>query len=201
MHPLILATDIVAILVLTLAVYFRNHGRADLVLAYIALNIGVMGTTIVMTQSVMAAGLGLGLFGVLSIIRLRSNELSQYEVSYYFASLVLGLISGLQPEPLWLVPAVAVAVVLVMAVVDNTLLKQNHRHQIITLDRVILNEQQLRSHLENMLGARVRKMTVQSTDLVRDMMVIDVRYSAATETVTATGNQPTTSTAETIAVQ
>lgn len=178
MHPIILATDLVAILILTIAIYFRNHGRADLVLAYIGLNIGVMGTTLVMTQSTMAAGLGLGLFGVLSIIRLRSNELSQYEVSYYFAALVLGLISGLQPEPLWLAPAVAATVVVVMAVVDNVLLKQNHRHQILTLDRVIFNENQLKHHLEQLLDAPVRKLTVQSTDLVRDMMVVDVRYNA-----------------------
>lgn len=40
-------------------------------------------------------GLGLGLFGVLSIIRLRSSEISQHEVAYYFASLAIGLISGM----------------------------------------------------------------------------------------------------------
>lgn len=43
----------------------------------------------------MSAGVGLGLFGVLSIIRLRSEELSQREVAYYFASLSLGLLGGL----------------------------------------------------------------------------------------------------------
>lgn len=177
MHPLILLTDIIAILVLTVVVYFRNHGRSDLVLAYIGLNIGVMGTTLVMTQSTMAAGLGLGLFGVLSIIRLRSNELSQYEVSYYFAALVIGLICGLQPEPTWLAPAVSVFVVVVMWGVDSLLLSRNFRHQIITIDRIILNEQQLQGHLEELLGGPVRKFTVQSTDLVRDLMVVDVRYS------------------------
>lgn len=177
MHPVILLTDFVAILVLTLVVYFRNHGRADLVLAYIGLNVGVMGTTLIMTQSTMAAGLGLGLFGVLSIIRLRSNELSQYEVSYYFAALVIGLVCGLQPEPLWLAPAVAGLLVAIMWIADATLNARNYRHQILTLDRVIYNEGDLALHVEQLLGGPVRKLTVQSTDLVRDMMVVDVRYS------------------------
>ena len=35
-------------------------------------------------------GLGLGLFGVLSIIRLRSSEPSQEEVAYYFVALAMG---------------------------------------------------------------------------------------------------------------
>lgn len=179
MHPVLLVTDLIAIFVLTVVVYFRNHGRADLVVAYVGLNVGVMGTTLVMTQSTIAAGLGLGLFGVLSIIRLRSNELSQYEVSYYFAALVIGLVCGLGPEPLWLGPAVAATVVVVMAVLDTLLLKQNHRHQILTLDRVIFDEAALTAHIENLLGAKVRKLTVQSTDIVRDLMVVDVRYSMA----------------------
>ena len=38
----------------------------------------------------------LGLFGVLSIIRLRSEELAQHEVAYYFAALALGLLGGLR---------------------------------------------------------------------------------------------------------
>lgn len=177
MHPLILLVDVVAILVLTLGVYFRHHGRADLVLAYIGLNIGVLGVTTVMTQSSVAAGLGLGLFGVLSIIRLRSSELSQYEVSYYFAALVLGLVNGLAPEPLWLAPAVSGLVVAAMWLTDSLLLNRNYRHQVITLDRVITHESELREAVEALLHAKVRQLTVQSTDLVRDLMVVDVRYT------------------------
>lgn len=45
-----------------------------------------------MATSSVNARLGLGLFGVLSIIRLRSEELAQHEIAYYFAALALGLI-------------------------------------------------------------------------------------------------------------
>ena len=46
-------------------------------------------------SSAATVGLGLGLFGVLSIIRLRSDELGQHEIAYYFAALAIGLIGGL----------------------------------------------------------------------------------------------------------
>ena len=39
------------------------------------------------------------LFAVLSIIRLRSAELDQQEVAYYFAAMTLGLLGGLVLDP------------------------------------------------------------------------------------------------------
>lgn len=54
----------------------------------------------ILGSSAIGAGLGLGLFGVLSIIRLRSNEIPQHEVAYYLAAVALGLLAGLAtPRP------------------------------------------------------------------------------------------------------
>ena len=39
-------------------------------------------------------GAGLGLFGVLSIIRLGSAELDHEEIAYYFAALAFGILAG-----------------------------------------------------------------------------------------------------------
>ena len=94
-----IGTDIVAISVLAYAVYFRRYYRRDLVLAYMALNVGVLAVTMLLSSSSAGAGLGLGLFGILSIIRLRSNSITQEEVAYYFVALALGLVAGLHPDP------------------------------------------------------------------------------------------------------
>ena len=82
---LLAAVDLVAVLVLALAVYYPRHRRADLVTAFVAVNVGVLAVTIVLSSSTATVGLGLGLFGVLSIIRLRSDELGQHEIAYYLS--------------------------------------------------------------------------------------------------------------------
>ena len=55
----------------------------DLVVAFLGVNVGVLAVSMVLGSSAIGAGLGLGLFGVLSIIRVRSTEISQHEVAYY----------------------------------------------------------------------------------------------------------------------
>lgn len=69
--------DLFAMLILVGALYYPRHRRADLVVAFFVVNIGVLAVASVMANSTISAGLGLGLFGVLSIIRLRSDEISQ----------------------------------------------------------------------------------------------------------------------------
>src|SRR5699024_5801676 len=114
-----LVANIVGMTILVCLVYFRWHFRRDLALAYIVLSMGIFAVTLVLSDSDAALGLGLGLFGILSIIRLRSDTLTQEEVAYYFISLALGLINGLHPEPAWVSPLITAFLVVVMYVADH----------------------------------------------------------------------------------
>jgi len=87
--------DAVAVSLLVFGMYVPRHHRRDMVVAYLGVNVGVLAVSAALSVSTLGAGLGLGLFGVLSIIRLRSEELNQREVAYYFAALTLGLLGGL----------------------------------------------------------------------------------------------------------
>lgn len=73
--------DVIAIALLAYGIYFRRYHRRDLLLAYVALNVGVMAVTAMLAGSGAGMGLGLGLFGILSIIRLRSDSITQEEVA------------------------------------------------------------------------------------------------------------------------
>ena len=177
MSPYVLyAVDLVAISVLTFAVYLPRHRRRDLVVAYLGVNVGVLAVAGVLAQSTVGAGLGLGLFGVLSIIRLRSTELTQHEVAYYFAALALGLIGGLGVAPLALSIGLMVLVVAVLTLADSPRLMARYRQQTMVVDRAIVDEVALVAHLEQLLGCRVHQVSVQRLDLVNDTTLVDVRY-------------------------
>jgi len=173
---IMIAADIAAIALLALGIYYSRHRRRDLVVAFFAVNIGVLAVTVVLATATVAVGLGLGLFGVLSIIRLRSSEISQREVSYYFASLALGLISGLTGEITPLPILLMALIIVTMFIVDHPALMSRSRNLTLRVDRAIPDESALRAHLESLLGGTVKQFTVQELDIVNDTTLVDVRY-------------------------
>ena len=156
-----IAADLIALAVLVGALYAPRHARKDLMAAYIGVNVGVLAVTLLLSTASVAAGLGLGLFGVLSIIRLRSTELAQHEVAYFFAALALGLLGGIQTAPIGMVAALMGTVVAALWIGDHPALMRRNRHQVIVLDHAITNETALIAHLERTLGGQVRSVEVQ----------------------------------------
>ncbi|BCJ60915.1 DUF4956 domain-containing protein [Micromonospora endophytica] len=173
---LVVLIDLVAIGVLTFALYFPRHHRRDLVVAFLGVNVGVLAVAMVLGTSTVGVGLGLGLFGVLSIIRLRSDEIAQHEVAYYFAALALGLLGGLSSGPSLLTGGLMVLIIGALVVGDHPRLFHRYRQQTIQLDSAHTDEQALRSRLTELLGARVAQLTVKRVDLVNDTTLVDVRY-------------------------
>lgn len=171
-----IAADLVAVVVLVFVLYFPRHGRRDMVVALLGINVGVMSVATVLSESTVSAGVGLGLFGVLSIIRLRSQELDQEEIVYYFSALALGLLGGINVDPAWIAPSLMAAIVAVMLVGDHPRLFPQTRNQTVTLDAAYADEAELTLRLEDLLGGSIRRVKVKRLDLVNDTTVVAVRY-------------------------
>lgn len=170
--------DLLAITALS-AMYLKRHRRRDLVVSYLVINIGVFAVTVALAHAdATSAGMGMGLFGVLSIIRLRSTELNQREVAYYFCSLALGLLAGIGLEPVSLAAGLMALIIIVMAVSDSSRLMTNLRSQIIYVDRAISDEDELKAYLSSKLGYEIASVNVQQLDMINDKTVADIRYSA-----------------------
>ena len=170
-----LVIDLVVIFLMTYVLYFRRHWRADLLLSYVALNIGIFVTMSVLTQVRIEIAVGFGLFAILSIIRLRSSAVTQQEVAYYFLALVVGLVNGLGVPDRGLVVALNVVLLLVMFAFDSKPLRDRSRRMNVHLDGVYTNEAALVAELERRLGGRVAYQEISDIDLINGHMVIDVR--------------------------
>lgn len=175
-QSLLIISDIVAVSVLAFALYFPRYGRRDMIVAILGLNVGVLVVSSTLSTAEVGAGLGLGLFGVLSIIRLRSSELEQEEIAYYFTALALGLLGGISADPFWLSPALMVVLLAVLFIGDHPKLFAQSRSQIVTLDSAFTDEQAIVNRIEQLFGVEVRRLRVQKVDLVNDSTVVDVRF-------------------------
>ena len=183
------ALDIVAITVLALGVYFPRHHRRDLLVSYIGVNLGVLAVSSILLTTSVGAGVGLGLFGVLSIIRLRSDELAQHEIAYYFAALAIGLIGGLGTD--LVTSAILMGlIVATLFVTDHPLVLRGWQRQVLVLDHAHADQTSLVAALEQRLGGRVLSAQTLRLDLVNDTTTVDVRFrtvaaAARPEVVTA----------------
>ena len=182
-HAIDLAIDVMAIFLMAYVLYFRRHRRADLLLAYVSLNIGLFVAMSLLTTVRVDIALGFGLFAILSIIRLRSSAVTQQEVAYYFVALVLGLVNGMGLDDRWLVVMINVLLLATMLVVDSRRLRDRARRMDVTLDVVHADDAALVADLESRLGGRVTHHQVNEIDYVRDTMIVDVRYRAGTRPV------------------
>lgn len=175
------AIDLAAIVTLAYGLYYRRHRRRDLLFAYVALNTGIFAVVSLMLVQRVDLAVGFGLFGVLAIIRLRSAEITQQEIAYYFIAIALGLVNGIGAS--WPLTALFldVALLAVLYVADHPRLLGRTRQQLVTLDVVHTDPALLRADLESRLGGRVLRFVVTHVDYVRDITVVDVRYEIPAE--------------------
>ena len=171
------AIDLVATFILTIPLYYRRNRRRDLVTAFAVLNVAVFAVAAVLGSSTVGIGVGMGLFGVLSIIRLRSTLISESDIAYYFSALSIGLIAGLTEHNVWVAALLIALILLTVTVVDARHILPASRHQHMRLDRAFTDEDELREHVEEILGFPVTNLEVISTDFVHDTTKVDVRWT------------------------
>lgn len=181
MSPVLLAADLVAIAVLVFGLFVPRHHRRDLVVAFLVVNVAVLAVMATLSATAVGVGVGLGLFGVLSIIRLRSEELRQHEVAYYFAALALGLLAGSSGLSAWLVAGLMALVLGALFIGDHPRISRGSTRQQLVLDRAHSDDDLLRAHVGSIVGDGIQSLTILRTDLVNDTTTVDVRYSRPVE--------------------
>lgn len=179
MNPYLMLADIVAIAVLMLCFYVPRKGRRELVSSFLVTNIGVLAVATAMSVGLVAAGLGLGLFGVLSIIRLRSEELSHREIAYYFASLSLGLLGGLSgPTLIWSIGLMAL-VLTAIAIGDHPRVTAGSQSTEMIIDKAITDPDDLKARVEQVVNGTVTDVSIRRIDMINDSTMVQARFRPA----------------------
>jgi Domain of unknown function (DUF4956) len=180
--PLRLALDLASIAALIYGIYLPRYRRMDLVVVYGLFNLGLFLAIVVITRGEVTLGIGLGLFAVLSMIRLRSETFSNRELAYFFVALVLALVTAIDVGGL--APAAGLAAIALAAawVVDHPRFNRPTSRLEVTLELVFSDPEALRRHLEERLNARVTEASVLEIDYVRETTRAVVQYVAGPRT-------------------
>jgi hypothetical protein len=172
-----LAFDLTAILLLAYAIYYRRHRRRDLLMAFVCFNVALFAVVKVLSSGsgTTSLALGLGLMGALSIIRLRSQELSYVEVAYFFSALALALVNGIAAAGLVYAATLNAGVLAAMFTMDHLGPQRRVQRLSLVLDDVYADEPALRAEIERRLGAEVVGVSIEEIDYVRDVTRLEAQ--------------------------
>lgn len=186
-----LLIDLVAIGVLTYAIYYRRHRRRDLLMACVSFNVALFLVVTVLAHGPTEVGLaaGIGLFGAVSLIRLRSEELSYIEVAYFFSALALALINGFGFDNDLTSILLNLILLATVYAVDRVDPGHNVRKIRLLLDAVYDDEALLRAELERRLNAEIVELYVREIDFVRETTQLEARYAPRDAPAGAGGGQ------------
>lgn len=173
---LALPVNLFAIALLAGAIYFRRHHRTDLMVALIAVNVGVFTVSALMVAQRVELAVAFGLFGVLSILRLRSEQLNQREVGYYFIALALGLTNGVGSSMPVVMVCLDALLLVTMLVADHPRVGRGVQRRTLVLDRIFPDAVSLRAALAERVHGDVLRSEVTLVDHVRETMEVDVRF-------------------------
>ncbi|MGW0210965.1 DUF4956 domain-containing protein [Streptomyces sp. NPDC003233] len=184
--------DVVALLVLVGWLYRRRPSAPAMPLVLAALNIGLFAAMSTISAGKFPAGVGFGLFGILSLVRLRSAAFTLRDVAYTFVALVIALCTGLPQRDSWLVIALDAVVLLAVLLVDDPRAYQPPTRTVkLTLDRIYDDPALISQDVAFRFGRAPLSVEVDEVDYVRETTRVSAQYPvAAGEAALAQDSEP-----------
>ncbi|MFB7502657.1 DUF4956 domain-containing protein [Streptomyces broussonetiae] len=169
--------DVIALLILVGRLYRRRPSVPAMPLVLAALNIGLFAAMSTMSAGKFPAGVGFGMFGILSLVRLRSAAFTLRDVAYTFITLVIALCTGLPQRQTWLVVALDIVVLVAVLVVDDPKSYEPPTRTVkLTLDRIYPDPSLIAEDVTFRFGRAPLSVAVDEVDYVRETTRVSARY-------------------------
>lgn len=173
--------DLLAMTALMFGMYYRRYRDKDLAVTASMFNIFAFAVLTILSSVAFSIAAGFGLFAILALFSLRSEQISKIEISYFFGSIAIAVICSVLGTDLDLVLAIVVFVLIGAWILDHPRVLASAASTKLTLDKieahVLSNHAQMRSELSTRLGVEVMNFQVLELNYVADMVRINVFYS------------------------
>lgn len=171
-----LGVDVISLLILVGVLYRRRRSAPAMPLVFAALNVGLFAALTAISAGSFKAGIGFGLFGLLSLVRLRSAAFTLKDVAFTFVALVLALVTGLEQREILLVGFLSALLLLVVWIADDSRSEPATRVMRLTLDHLALDPVQIQDELTVRLAAPILNVVIDDVDFVRETTRVSVQY-------------------------
>lgn len=124
-------------------------------------------------------GIGIGLFGIFSIMRYRTDAMPVREMTYLFIIIALAVVNAIA-EGVPMLELLLTNIIIVVAVWLCEISLKTQPSKLVQYDRMELivpeRREELKADLEKRLGLKILKVEVGAIDFIRDMAMLRVVY-------------------------
>lgn len=170
---------------ITMRLYYKKSKRRDFCFTFMLISIAIFFIVFFMIfvledmKGKTSMGIGIGLFGIFSIMRYRTDAMPVREMTYLFIIIALAVVNAIaEGVPILellitnLIVAVAVWLCEINLKTKPSKLIQYDRMELITPER----RDELKADLEKRLGVKIIKIDVGAVDFIRDMAMVRIVY-------------------------
>ncbi|WP_170836092.1 DUF4956 domain-containing protein [Prevotella sp. ne3005] len=172
--------------------YFKKSQRRDFYFTFMLIAMAIFFIVFFMIfvledmKGKTSMGVGIGLFGIFSIMRYRTDTMPVREMTYLFVIIALSLVNAVSVNvPLFEV--LLTNVIMVIAVWLCEMHLKSRPSKLIQYDRIELitpeRRPELIADLEKRLGVKVKNVEIGSIDFLRDMAMLRVSYEGTSNSV------------------
>ena len=174
------AIDVVAMVALVFGMYYRRYRDKELVTAAALFNVFAFAVLTILSNVQFSVAAGFGLFAILALFSLRSEQISKTEITYFFGSIAIAVICSVQGTTIAFVAAVVTLILIAAWIIDHPRILRSADGVKITLDKIdahaLSKPEVMRADLSARLGVEVMSYQIVALDYINDMARINVFY-------------------------
>lgn len=169
-----------AMLILMFGIYYPRYRNKELVTSAALFNIFIFSVLTVLSSVEFSITAGFGLFAILALFTLRSEQISKIEITYFFGSVSIAVICSVQGTTFSLVIFIALLVLVGTYVIDHPSILHSVSNMHMTLDKidasVVADPAAMTINLSHLLGVQVMSYHIIAIDYINDMVELNVYY-------------------------
>ncbi len=179
-----LIIDIISIAILVGFLHYRLYKKSEYIFTYVIFNVIIFMLSYVLKSNEMSAATAFGLFGVFSMIRYRTEDITARDMTYLFIVMALGLLNamhneGSTNEVLQLV-AFNVVIVFITFILESSIMMKRENVQTIQYEHIQNikpeNHAALLDDLSERTGLNVHRVEIGKIDFLRDTALVKIYY-------------------------
>jgi hypothetical protein len=173
--------DLLFIYILVCGIFAKEHRIREYSFSFIVSNILIFMVTSLLASVKVKTGFAFGLFAILSILRYRTEQIQIREMTFLFASIILGVVNSLATDGLSIYAVIFADVLICTSIFFGEKVFMGSADQIILIyDNTKLlakgRKQELHEDIKNRFGYEVLKVVIVEMSYLTDSAKIKLVY-------------------------